>query len=284
VVVCSRRFSLGELARFTHLAMAPVAEGQLRDLAVSLGAGGARVDLPRQVADIGQWPLWATALLVHGPQVQTGLELLQALVEARLTGAGMSATTETAELRSAAGFLALELWTDIESAGERALQALVDWAVDPATQARFDRRPAEDVLGRLEEAGLVEVGGTVAFPHRRRSQRERWPPMTSSLHLSPHWWTTTAARTSSVDCSARGASSSSADTFGSQPPELERWTWREMRSGCLPRTGSGQRQARTSSLHTVIAGWHGDGRLSSRSRGSSRRTNIWLGGVDRTSP
>lgn len=106
--------------------------------------------------------MWATALIVYGPEARTGLDLLQRLVATRLQTAGMSSAIEAAELRSAASYCAHRLWPATASTAGHVLELLKRWR----TSEEFAPRPAEDVLRRLGEAALLEVGDEVAFPHR----------------------------------------------------------------------------------------------------------------------
>ena len=166
LVVCGRRFSPGELTLFTHCSAAPLTPEEISGLAAALGVGAMSLHLPEQVRDLARWPLWAIALVVYGPQANTGLELLQTLVTTRLATAGMSSPVEAAQLRAAAGRLALEAWPDIEVEVAHALESLASWSANPETMVLFTPRPAEDLLAGLAEAGLVEMGEVVSFPHR----------------------------------------------------------------------------------------------------------------------
>ncbi len=166
VIVCARRFADGELEGFRHVAMAPLGDSEIRGLAQALGAGSLQIRFPAQVADIAQWPMWATALLVFGTETSTGLELLRSLVHARLSSAGMSSPLERYELSEAAGCLAFHLWPHTEAPVSQTLETLGRWGSDPVTVDRYESRSAENLLDRLANAGLVEVGEFVSFPHR----------------------------------------------------------------------------------------------------------------------
>jgi hypothetical protein len=165
IVVCARQMVPGELDAFMAFSMAPISASQLHDMAIALGLQAVH-RFPEQVADLARWPMWATALLVYGPQSHTGLELLQTLIEARLRASGMSSALELEELRSASTFLAHEVWPDTECTAAEALTYLATWSATDSTRMRFEARTAEDLLGRLGQAGLVEIGSIVSFPHR----------------------------------------------------------------------------------------------------------------------
>jgi hypothetical protein len=166
VVVCARRFSPLELSEFEHVGVAPLDEVHLRILTEALGITRQHVRFSPQVGDIAQWPMWATALLVYGTEVSTGLELLQRLLETRLQTACMSSALERVELRAAAAYMAHKLWPATSSSVPVALELLQEWGALPETAMRYASRPAEDVLQRLSEAALLEVGDDVSFPHR----------------------------------------------------------------------------------------------------------------------
>lgn len=165
IVVCARRYSTLELIGFTHASAAPLADEQIQVLTNVLGAARP-VRLPEQVRDIGRWPLWAVALLVYGPQAATGLELLQRLIDARLTTAGMSSVIEEAELRASAAFIASHQWPATTASADDVLEVVERWSRQSASGRKFTPRPAEDIIKRLGEAGLVEVGDEIVFPHR----------------------------------------------------------------------------------------------------------------------
>jgi hypothetical protein len=166
VAVCARKFSPLELPEFVHAAAAPLGQAEMRDLIEALGVGDRALHFSEQVREIALWPMWATALVVYGIEARTGLELLQRLVDARLRTAGMSSSLEAAELRAAAGFVAHSLWPATTSTIPETLEWVRQWRTESATGARFAPRPAEDVLQRLGEAALLEVGDDVEFPHR----------------------------------------------------------------------------------------------------------------------
>jgi hypothetical protein len=166
VIVCARQFADLELTGFIHASASKLSHPQLDDLLKALGVSEGALRLPDQVRDIAEWPLWAIAVVTYGTRAQTGLELLQQLVETRLTTAGMSSPLESNQLRAAAALLAFRMWPDTESNVEVALGNIAAWCSDPATQIKFAPRPAEEVLTGLEEAGLLEVGERVSFPHR----------------------------------------------------------------------------------------------------------------------
>jgi hypothetical protein len=166
VVVCARRFADDELADFARVSAAPLNEEQEGQILASLGVGVSDITFPPQVADIAHWPMWFVLLIQLGPSAQTGLDLLQRLVDARLETAKMTSQTELLELRSAAGAVADGLWPTTEGDTRVAIDAIEAWAQDQATRRKFTERPADDVLARLGRAGLLEVGTTVAFPHR----------------------------------------------------------------------------------------------------------------------
>jgi hypothetical protein len=165
IVLCVRQLSPGELDSFVNFAMAPFSPAQLADVATSLGLQPV-LHFPEQVADIARWPMWGTALLVYGPQSQTGLDLLHSLVGARLESAGMSSAVEVEEIRTASSYLAHAIWPDTECTAGEALTYLAAWSTDVDARARFEPRTAEDLLSRMGEAGLVEIAAAVSFPHR----------------------------------------------------------------------------------------------------------------------
>jgi hypothetical protein len=166
VVVTARRFSALELPEFVRVEAAPLSEAQMRDLTQAIGLAGRPLRFSAQVRDIGRWPMWATALLVYGTEARTGLELLQRLVDARLHTAGMSSPVEAEELRAAARFVASDQWPAMASGVPETLERIRRWHEEPAAAAKFPPRPAADVLLRLGEAALLEVGDDAAFPHR----------------------------------------------------------------------------------------------------------------------
>jgi hypothetical protein len=166
VVISARRFSELELPDFSRVEAAPLGDQQMRDLMEAFGAAGRHVRFSDQVRDLGRWPMWATALIVYGTEASTGLQLLQRLVDARLKTAGMSSAVEAEELRAAARFIARDLWPVTASTVPAVLDRLRRWRDQPSSAMNFEPRPPEDVLSRLGEAALLEVGDDVDFPHR----------------------------------------------------------------------------------------------------------------------
>jgi len=166
VVVCGRAFAGDELAQFEHLQAAPLDDRQLADLAASLGLPIHPHQFAKQIRDVARWPMWATALIVHGPQVQTGLELLQLMVETRFRATNTSSPIEKERLLSLVRLIAYELWPMTETTIATALDLVETWASDAQTASRFIRRPAEAEIEKLAEIGLIELGDVVGFPHR----------------------------------------------------------------------------------------------------------------------
>jgi hypothetical protein len=166
VVVCARRFSPLELPGFARIEAAPLGAAQMRDLTESLGFVGGALHFSDQVRDLAMWPMWTTALIVYGTESRTGLELLQRLVDTRLQSAGMTSPVEVAELRAVAGFIANRLWPATETTASWALERIRQWRAEVPSAATFEPRTPEDILQRLGDAALLEVGADIAFPHR----------------------------------------------------------------------------------------------------------------------
>ena len=166
VIVCARQFVEDELEHFRRLRMAPLNDRQFGDLCMAVGISLPSARFAAQVQDLAQWPMWATALIVFGPSLRTGLELLQSMVTTRLATAGVSSQVESVHLRTAAGHLALTMWPSTETPVEQALRELTNWQQTPSTLAVFAPRPSEDLLNDLSSSGLVEIGEELAFPHR----------------------------------------------------------------------------------------------------------------------
>jgi hypothetical protein len=165
-VISARRFSELELPNFARVEAAPLGDQQMHDLMEAFGAEGRHIRFSDQVRDIGRWPMWATALIVYGTEASTGLQLLQRLVDARLRTAGMSSAVEAEELRAAARFIARDQWPVTVSSVPAMLDRLRRWRDESPGAMNFAPRPPEDVLSRLGEAALLEVGDDVDFPHR----------------------------------------------------------------------------------------------------------------------
>src|SRR5258708_26767607 len=138
----------------------------MQDLLQAFGATDQTVRFSAQVRDIARWPMWPPALIVYGSEARTGLDLLKKLVTTRLQTAGMSSAIEEAELRAAASYCAHRLWPATVSSAAHVLEVLTSWRTSEVAATAFVSRPAEDVLGRLEQAALLEIGDEVAFPHR----------------------------------------------------------------------------------------------------------------------
>jgi hypothetical protein len=166
VIVCARQFVEDELEDFLRLRMAPLNDRQFGDLCMAVGISLPSPRFAAQVQDLAQWPMWATALIVFGPSLRTGLELLQSMVSTRLATTGVSSQVESVHLRTAAGHLALTMWPSTETPVEQALRELTNWQQTPSTLAVFAPRPSEDLLNDLSSSGLVEIGEELAFPHR----------------------------------------------------------------------------------------------------------------------
>lgn len=193
VVISARRFSELELPDFERVEVAPLGQQQMHDLMEALGAEGRPMRFSDQVRDIGRWPMWATALIVYGTEASTGLKLLQRLVNARLDTAGMSSAVEVEELRAAARFVARDQWPATMSSVPEMLDRLRRWRDESPGAATFISKPPEEVLSRLGEAALLEVGDEVSFPHRllatilaaEQSVREPGAQLASDDELTP---------------------------------------------------------------------------------------------------
>ncbi len=152
VVVCARRFSAGEVDRFSHWTAPRLSQSELDLLAQSLGAQGLPAHIPEQLRDLASWPMWATAIMSYGAAANTGLELLQGLLKTRLSTAGMSSPVEVEELRAVAGYLAFALWPATSSPISEAIDHLARWRESPGA-ARFDERSPADLVHRLTGCG-----------------------------------------------------------------------------------------------------------------------------------
>jgi hypothetical protein len=166
VIVCARQFLAAELPDFTHVSAAPFRQNQIIELGNALGVGSSPIRMTPQLADIAQWPLWATALIVYGPQLETGLQLLQALIETRLASVGMPNSVEAIQIRNAAGCIASVIWPKTEVSIAAAMDHIASWRSEEATLQRFMPRSAEEILHGMVDAGLIDVGEFVSFPHR----------------------------------------------------------------------------------------------------------------------
>lgn len=166
LIVCARQFMQAELAEFVHLQMAPLENEQLDELASALGYTSVAWKMPDQMRDLGSWPLWATALLVFGPQASTALDLLQRIVEARLDSVKIVSRIERHRLRLLAGYVARRLWPETNGTVENVLRLIHDWSTEAEDGATFQNRSGEELILGLAEAGLVEMGDLVSIPHR----------------------------------------------------------------------------------------------------------------------
>jgi len=163
--VCARRFTEGELVAFQHWEAARLGPAELDLLADCLEIPRIPTDTPPQLRELAGWPMWATALMVYGTGADTGLQLLNELVRARFTTAGMSSPLEVEELKAAASYLAFAQWPATSSPLSEVLDHLSAWSSSHGA-ARFTERPAADLLHRLAESGLIESGDIVEFLHR----------------------------------------------------------------------------------------------------------------------
>lgn len=164
IVCCMRRSLPGELTSFRRFNLEPLSKPQTADMFASLGTE--QIDsFPSQVADLARWPLWAWALLEVGPTAETGLVLLQRLLEHRVRVSGSYAPLETQLLLEAAAALAFRAWPEPTLDVADALDLLTLWRSSEPASSRYAAPPAAVIIERLSGAGVIQQARQLSIAH-----------------------------------------------------------------------------------------------------------------------
>ena len=164
VLCCVRRLLPNELPSFKRFVVEPISDEQAKNMFEVVGAHGHH-EFPTQVRDLARWPLWAWALLDVGSDVETGLMLLQRLIQHRVTTSGSYTPIEREMLIDASGALAWAAWPQPAFSAGAALDALDQWAANESTRRRYHLPPASVILDRLSGAGIVQQGTEFELAH-----------------------------------------------------------------------------------------------------------------------
>lgn len=164
VLCCVRRLLPNELPSFKRFVVEPISDEQAKNMFEVVGAHGQH-EFPTQVRDLARWPLWAWALLDVGSDVETGLVLLQRLIQHRVTTSGSYTPIEQEMLIDASGALAWAAWPQPAFSAGAALDALDRWAATESTRRRYQLPPASVILDRLSGAGIVQQGTELELAH-----------------------------------------------------------------------------------------------------------------------
>jgi hypothetical protein len=192
VICCVRRALPDELRSFARFTLEPLSHQQTADMFQSVNAPQISA-FPTQVADLARWPFWAWALLEVGPNVPTGLLLLQELLKHRIRKSGAYTPIEAELLTVAAAAVAFNAWPEPSMTTHDALTIIATWATGPSVRNRFSVPPAETVIQRLSAAGIVQLTPDVVFAHplfatylgaRHAATTE---PMTNAMAADPEF-------------------------------------------------------------------------------------------------
>jgi len=163
-ICCVRRSLPGELLGFSHFNIDPLSDAQTAAMFEALNA--AQIDrFPSQIADLARWPLWAWALVEVGPNAETGLVLLQRLLEHRIQGSGSFLPLEAQLLLDAAAVLAYEAWPESTLEISDALDHLTGWRSSEQVASRYSPPPASVIVDRLSGAGIIQEARQLNLAH-----------------------------------------------------------------------------------------------------------------------
>lgn len=168
LMLLARSLEEGALSNFTRCESARLPEEALAQLFRLQGLEDFRVDrdVPKQVRDLAERPFWAGLLATLGLSAETGLVLLQRLVDRRLEAVVPQDAMRRLKLRFVLGELALRTWPTIDLSFSAALAAVAASWEDPAAVGRFAFEPAETLIEEARATGLVDAeGDRLVFVH-----------------------------------------------------------------------------------------------------------------------
>lgn len=113
--------------------------------------------LPRDLMDLVRLPFWAILVAQFGRVAKSGLSLLEALCESRITEGLVGNPMRQQILRDGIGALALGTLPAADASLDQALSDLSGWLERPDTRQRYESRTAESVIDDARQAGLVSI-------------------------------------------------------------------------------------------------------------------------------
>jgi hypothetical protein len=166
IAVLARSLPKLSLPGFQRLSPSQLTDKMLVELFAAHGQQirGA-IDIPAAVDDLIRLPFWAAAMARFGLETESGLQLLQLLVEHRLDLA-FTEPLIARKVREVLGAIALAMHPAIVVECEPAQEAVETWMASAPARERWEPEPTETMLERARESGLVEADAdTITFLH-----------------------------------------------------------------------------------------------------------------------
>ena len=112
-------------------------------------------DIPPQFRDLADLPLWAILLAQHGTSPESGVQLLERLVQHRLVRAFPGDPLRQEKVESLLGFVAWELRPRLSVRIPDALSLIESWIGNDEIAQRFEAETAEELLRAAGITGLI---------------------------------------------------------------------------------------------------------------------------------
>jgi hypothetical protein len=168
VLALSRSLDANSLQGFARTSPSELGDVAITQLFELHGYGDFRVDrdLPGRIRDLAERPFWAALLATVGTDAETGLVLLERLIDRRLSVAIPDDELGRRRLRLVLGRIALKARPATDVALAEALSQIASMWHDPAIAAVFTPQPADRLVDDARATGLIDSDeGRLVFVH-----------------------------------------------------------------------------------------------------------------------
>jgi hypothetical protein len=159
VLALSRSVDANSLAGFARATPSELSDAAITQLFELHGYTDFRADrdLPGRIRDLGERPFWAALLATVGTDAETGLVLLERLIDRRLSVAVPDDELRRKKLRLVLGRIALRARPATDVALAEALSEIGSMWDDPAIAAVFTPEPADRLIDEARATGLIDT-------------------------------------------------------------------------------------------------------------------------------
>lgn len=166
IVFVSRRLPKDFLTSFQRFTMTPLSEEMVVGFLASQGYADLNYwNIPAEVRDLACWPLWIELLAKFGTDIDSGLSLLQKLVNFRLSKQS-PVEGRRIKVKEALGQIALAARPAVTISRDKATSQLSEWMQETSVMARFRSEPSETLIEDGLATGLIEAEGeSLVFIH-----------------------------------------------------------------------------------------------------------------------
>lgn len=166
IVVLARLLPDHALPTFERSEVAPLPGSTVESLFELQGFNGFQLerDVPKRIRDLVERPFWARVLATVGLDAETGLVVLDRLIEQRLR-AVLPDEPRRQKLRAILEELALGIRPSVSVGWEQAIKNVRELWQEPQFATSFEAEPAEILLEQARATGLLDLEDEFTFIH-----------------------------------------------------------------------------------------------------------------------